>query len=147
MDVIQCYAPTNDSDEMEKDNFYSRLLTIIQDRPKRNIIIFLHDFKAKIGRDNRGYEEIMGQQDLGKINDNRERIFNLFATSNLVIGGNFFQHRRIHKATWVSADLLTENQTDHICISNKFRRSLRDVLYGSRKEQMSNQTIISLLLG
>ena len=28
MDVIQCYAPTNDSDERDNEEFYSRLLTL-----------------------------------------------------------------------------------------------------------------------
>ncbi|KAL3877277.1 hypothetical protein ACJMK2_035009 [Sinanodonta woodiana] len=99
IDIIQCYAPTNDSEEEEKDDFYDRLLTIIQDRPQRNIIIVMGDFNAKIGSDNRGYEEIMGQHGLGEINDNGERFANLCATSNLVIGGSVFSHRRIHKAT------------------------------------------------
>ena len=60
MDVIHCYAPTNDSDEQDKEQLYSRLLTIIQDRPERNVIIVMWDFNAKIGSDNMGYEEIMG---------------------------------------------------------------------------------------
>ncbi|EDO46312.1 predicted protein, partial [Nematostella vectensis] len=127
MDIIQCYAPTNDSEEEEKDNFYNRLTTIIQDRPTRNIIIVMGDFNAKIGGDNRGYEEIMGQQGLGKMNDNGERFADLCAASNLVIGGSVFHHRRIHKATWVSPDLSTGNQIDHLCIGKKFRRSLQDV--------------------
>ncbi|KAK7107318.1 hypothetical protein V1264_015265 [Littorina saxatilis] len=127
MDVIQCYAPTNDSEEEEKDDFYNRLLTIIQDRPKRNIIIVMGDFNAKIGSDNRGYEEIMGQQGLGEMNDNGERFADMCATSDLVIGGSVFHHRRIHKATWVSPDLRTENQIDHVCIGRKFRRSLQEV--------------------
>lgn len=127
MDLIQCYAPTNDSVEEEKENFYNRLSTIIQDRPKRNIIIVMGDFNAKIGSDNRGYEEIMGQQGLGEMNENGERFADLCAASNLVIGGSVFHHRRIHKATWVSPDLSTENQIDHVCIGKKFRRSLQDV--------------------
>lgn len=127
IDIIQCYAPTNDSEEEEKDDFYDRLLTIIQDRSQRNIIIVMGDFNAKIGSDNRGYEEIMGQHGLGEINDNGERFADLCATSNLVIGGSVFSHRRIHKATWVSPDRQTENQIDHVCIVRTFRRSLRDV--------------------
>ena len=127
MDVIQCYAPTNDSDKQDKEEFYSRLLTIIQDRPERNVIMVVGDFNAKIGSDNRGYKEVMGQQGLGEMNDNGERFADLCATSDLVIGGRFFQHRRIHKATWVSPDLQTENQIDHMCIGKRFRRTFQDV--------------------
>ncbi len=127
MDIIQAYAPTNDSKEEDKDEFYNRLMTIIQNRPRRNILILMGDFNAKIGSDNRGYEECMGQQGLGEMNENGERFADLCATNNLVIGGSLFHHKRIHKATWVSPDLSTENQIDHICIIKKFRRSLQDV--------------------
>jgi len=109
LDVIQCYAPTNESEEEDKDEFYNRLLTIAQDRPRRNIVILMGDLNAKIGRDNKGYEEIMGQQGIGEMNDNGERFADLCATTNLVIGGSFFQHKKIHKATWVSPDLHTMN--------------------------------------
>ena len=126
MDVIQCYAPTNDSDE-DKEDFYRRLLAIVHNRPRRNVIIVMGDFNAKIGNDNKGYEEVMRQQGLGEMNHNGERFADLCATGNLVIGGSFFHHRRVHKATWVSPDLLTENQIDHVCIRKKFRRSLQDV--------------------
>ena len=85
------------------------------------------DFNAKIGRDNTGYEEVMGQQGLGEMNENGERFADLCAANNLVIGESVFSHRRIHKATWISPDLSTENQIDHICIAKKFRRSLQDV--------------------
>lgn len=49
------------------------------------------------------------------------------ATSNLVIGGSFFQHKRILKATWVSPDLSTENQINHVCIGRMFIWSLQEV--------------------
>lgn len=127
LDVIQCYAPTNESHKDVKDDFYNRLLTIIQARPRRNIIVTMGDFNTKIGSNNQGYEEIMGKQGLGEMNENRERFANLCATTSLVIGGSFFQHKWIHKATWVSPDLMTENQIDHVCIGKKFRRSLEYV--------------------
>ncbi|KAK7110430.1 hypothetical protein V1264_014307 [Littorina saxatilis] len=127
LDIIQCYAPTNDTEEEDKEEFYNRMATIIQKCPSRNITIVMGDLNAKIGSDNRGYEEIMGQQGLGEMNDNGERLADLCATNNLVIGGSLFQHKRIHKATWISPDLSTENQIDHVCIGKKFRRSLQDV--------------------
>ena len=55
MNVIQCYADV-------KEEFYSRLSAIIQICPVRNITIMMGGFNAKICTDNRGYEEIMGQQ-------------------------------------------------------------------------------------
>ena len=127
LNIIQCYAPTNDSDEESKDEFYCRLQTITQTYPERDITILMGDLNAKIGKDNRGYERIMGQHGLGEMNENGERFADLCANNNLVIGGSVFPHRRVHKATWISPDLSTENQIDHVCISKKFRRSLQDV--------------------
>ena len=127
MNIIQCYAPTNDSDEESKDEFYSRIQTIIQRYSRRDITILMGDINAKIGSNNRGYERIMGQHGLGEMNENGERFAELCANNNLVIGGSVFPHRRVHKATWVSPDLSTENQIDHVCVTKKFRRSLLDV--------------------
>ena len=39
MDVIQCYAPTND--KVVEEEFYNRLSTIIQNCPRRNITIMM----------------------------------------------------------------------------------------------------------
>ncbi len=61
------------------------------------------------------------------MNDNGERCVTECAANNIVIGGSVFPYRRIHKATWVSHDQVTENQIDYIGISKMFRRSLQDV--------------------
>ena len=127
LNLIQCYAPTNDSDDHLKEEFYSRLLNIIQSLPSRDINMMIGDLNAKIGDDNTGYEEVMGREGLGEMNDNGERFADLCAANSLIIGGSIFPHKRIHKATWLSPDLYTKNQIDHVCISKKFRRSLQDV--------------------
>ena len=69
----------------------------------------------------------MGQHALGEMNENGDRFADLCGLYDLVIGGSIFAHKRIHKATWVSPDHVTENQIDHFCITKKFRRSLIDV--------------------
>ena len=85
MDVMQCCAPTNDSKEDVKEELYSKLSTIIQNCPRRNITIMMGDFNAKIGSYNRGYEEIPRQHRLGEMNDNGESFTDLCALSNLHI--------------------------------------------------------------
>merc|ERR1711874_757002 len=95
--------------------------------PAKDINILMGDLNAKIGKDNTGCEEIMGRHGLGEENDNGERLKELCAGHNMVIGGSVFPHKRIHKATWISPDHKTENQIDHMCVSKKFRRSMEDV--------------------
>ena len=52
------------------------------------------------------------------MNDNGERFADLCASNQLVIGGSIFPHKRIHKATWISPDHVTENQIDHSCTNH-----------------------------
>ena len=78
MDVIQCYAPTNDSEDEVKDQFYNRLQSVIDNFPERDVTILMGDFNAKIGSDNIGYEEVMGQHGLGTMNDNGERLADFY---------------------------------------------------------------------
>ncbi|KAJ3589791.1 hypothetical protein NHX12_010632 [Muraenolepis orangiensis] len=127
LQVLQCYAPTNDTDDETKDQFYNQLYTIVQARKGKDIMILMGDMNAKIGGNNNGFEPVMGREGLGTMNANGERFAAACADNNLVIGGSVFQHKNIHKAIWVSPDHTTENQIDHICISQKLRHSLLDV--------------------
>ena len=125
--VIQCYAPTErDSDEV-KNNFYTNLQDQIDKTPQHDILIVMGDFNAKVGADNIGYETCMGCEGLGDRNDNGQRFSDLCLENGLVIGGTVFQHKDIHKSTWLSPDGRTSNQIDHIAISRKWRRSMTDV--------------------
>ncbi|KAJ8365093.1 hypothetical protein SKAU_G00139240 [Synaphobranchus kaupii] len=127
LQIIQCYAPTNNTDEESKDNFYNQLQQILQARKGKDIIVLMGDMNAKVGTNNSGYKLVMGKQGIGSMNENGEIFADVCADYNLVIGGTLFPHKPIHKAAWISPDHTTENQIDHICINRKFRRSLLDV--------------------
>ncbi|VDP65680.1 unnamed protein product [Schistosoma mattheei] len=127
MNIIQCYAPTNDTNDDIKDQFYEQLESIIEKCSRKDLTILMGDLNAKVGIDNTGYEDIMRRHGLGERNENGERFANMCAINILVIGNTAFPHKRIHKATWISPDHTTENQIDHICINKKFRRTMEDV--------------------
>jgi len=127
LNIIQCYAPTNDAEDRVKEEYYQRLEETIRKCSKRDVTLVMGDMNAKVGSDNSGYEEVTGKHGLGTMNENGELFASCCATNNLVIGGTTFPHRQSHKATWVSPDMRTENQIDHICISRRFRRTLQDV--------------------
>ena len=127
MNVIQCYAPTNAGEDEVKDAFYHRLQSVIDNFPERDVTILMGDFNAKIGSDNIGCEEVMGQCRLGVMNNNGERLGDFYALNKLVFSWSVFPHRRIYEATWLSPDQSTANQIYHFCISKKFRRSFQDV--------------------
>jgi len=127
LNVIQCYAPTNESEDQVKDEFYDHLQSVLDKCSEKDVNILMGDFNAKIGEDNTGYEDIMGKHGIGVMSDNGERFLNTCALNKFVVGGSIFPHKRIHKATWVSPDNMTENQIDHLCIGTKFRRTIQDV--------------------
>ncbi|VDP27783.1 unnamed protein product [Schistosoma margrebowiei] len=129
MDIIQCYALTNDYNEDAKDQFYDRLQSIIEKCQTKDLTILMRDFNAEVGTDNTGYEDIMGRHGLGERNENGERFANLCTFNKLVIGGTIFPHKRIHKTTWTSPDHTTQNQIDHICINKTFKRTIEDAFH------------------
>ncbi|VDO50552.1 unnamed protein product [Schistosoma margrebowiei] len=52
LNIIQCYAPTNDYDEDIKDEFYDRLQSIIEKCPTNDLNILIGDLNAKIVMEN-----------------------------------------------------------------------------------------------
>ena len=125
--IMQCYAPTEQATEEDKDMFYCTLQNQIDRTPQHDILIVMGDFNAKIGSNNQGYELCMGREGLGEVNNNGQRFKDICSENGLVIGGSLFQHKEFHKTTWISPDKRTSNQIDHIAINKKWRRSMRDV--------------------
>ena len=102
INILQLYAPTNAASEEEKEEFYDQLQRITEKLPRKDVNIIMGDANAKVGSDNISYEEIMGKQGLGVMNDNGERFANFCSLNDLVIGGTIFPHKDIHKATWAT---------------------------------------------
>ena len=99
---IQCYSPTNDSEEEAKDEFYDQLKAEIEGIPKHDMKIIMGDLNAKVGDDNSTYERTMGCEGCGKMNENGERLLDFCEENAFIVGGTLFKHKDIHKLTWYS---------------------------------------------
>ena len=59
--IVQCYVPTK---------CYGRLQAVVDQNAKKDLLIMMGDFNAKIGNDNR--KRASHGEGLGNINENRE---------------------------------------------------------------------------
>ena len=123
--VVQCYAPTEVSIDDKKDEFYAQLTTTLSSIPKKDIIMLMGDFNAKIG--NEKVTGVTSNHGMGTRNNNGDRLIEICQEFNLTMGGSMFPHKEIHKYTWTSPDGRTKNQIDHMCISRKWKQTLLDV--------------------
>ena len=48
--VIQVYAPTSNAEEAEIERFYEDLQDLIELAPKKDILLIIEDWNAKVGR-------------------------------------------------------------------------------------------------
>ena len=85
INIIQCYAPTNATEEVEKEEFYSTLQATIDKSHRRDLKILLGDLNAKVGSDNTYKEFIMGNHGIGDINENGALFTDVCDFNDLVI--------------------------------------------------------------
>ena len=125
--IIQAYAPTNEANEVDKDEFYNQLQQVYSETPSHDLVITMGDLNAKIGYQIDGEQGIVGQHALtGDRTDNGERFVESCLANNMAITTTQFPHKDVHKYTWTSPDGRSRNQIDHIAINGKFRSSITD---------------------
>lgn len=124
---ISVYAPTEEHDEDVKDAFYDELEGVIANAPKQDRLVICGDFNAKIGKE-AFLKPHVGNYSLHDIsNDNGLRLGGLAAANNMMVKSTMFDHKSIHKQTWMSNDGITRNQIDHILINARHGNNIMDV--------------------
>jgi len=125
--LINIYAPTEDKMDIEKEKFYDDLQTVLDRTPKSDIVIVLGDANAKLGKED-VYNEVSRKQTLHKLwNRNGEMLLEFALGNNLKVMSTQFQHKKIHKGTWLAPDQRTLNQIDHVMISSEKKELVEDV--------------------
>ncbi len=49
--MIQVYVPTSSHSDDEVDSFYNKIQTLVDDTPKKDILVIVGDWNAKVGVD------------------------------------------------------------------------------------------------
>ena len=98
--LISVYAPTLTSEDETKASFYEQLNHTIQAVHEHDKLVVLGDFNARVGRDHRLWEGIIGNQGIGKCNDNGRLLLGLCAEHQLIVTNTLFRLPTRQKTTW-----------------------------------------------
>ena len=127
LSIISAHAPTEEKTDEEKEKFYEDLQKIHNKIPKHDTFIILGDMNAKIGKED-VYQNVAGKHTLHEnTNRNGEWVCEYAIANNMKIISIYYQHKRMHKGTWISPDCNTLNQIDHVIIYANKKGVVEDV--------------------
>jgi len=107
--LINVHAPTEEKMEEEKDKFYDDHQKTYDRAQKHDIVMILGDLNTKIDKE-KAYESVAGKNTLHDIsNQNGEMVCNFAIENNMTVMSTQFQHKTIHKGTWILPDLTAVN--------------------------------------
>lgn len=124
MTLISAYAPTLDADEDVKNSFYHQLNAILTKISSKDKILLLGDFNARIGRDNRLWENVMGKQGVGNCNGNGLLLLGLCAEHELFITNTQFRLPNRYKTTWMHPRSKHWHILDYIITRQKDKKDI-----------------------
>lgn len=129
INLIQVYAPTENKDDNEIEDFYNQIKQIQKATKNNEVNIILGDFNAKIGSGR--VLDIVGEYGLGNRNERGDRLVQFCQEENMMVTNTWFKlpPRRLY--TWVSPqdnpknNKIVRNQIDFILINKRFRNCVK----------------------
>ena len=123
--IIQAYAPTSDYDDDDIEDFYEQLQEVLDQTPKKDILVVQSDWNAKIVED--AYENwrgTCGRYCNTKSNERGLRLLEFASYNDLMLANTFGPHKASRRATWHSPHGKYHNQIDYIMVRKRFRSSV-----------------------
>ena len=121
MSLVAVYAPTETSELEEKEMFYAKLDSVVDQCPSHDTLVVLGDFNAVTGTERAGYELCVGPHGSGTRNVNSSFLLNFAKSRRLRIGGAWFQRREPRRWSWYSNAGGVAKEIDHILVSTRWR--------------------------
>ncbi|CAG4966253.1 unnamed protein product [Colias eurytheme] len=126
LNIIQVYAPTGQANDEVVEEFYKELELTIDKIPRRELLLVLGDFNAKVGNTamDDGIRNIVGKYGLGTRNKRGERLIEFAANNSFTIMNTTFKQHPRRLYTWISPGDRCRNQIDYILIRSRWRSSI-----------------------
>ena len=121
--VIQAYAPTSNTEEVEVERFYEDLQDLLELTPKKDVLFIMGDRNAKVG--SQETPGVTGKFGLGVQNDAGQRLIEFCQENALVIANTLLQQHKRRLYTWISPDGQPQNQMDYILCTQRWRSSIQ----------------------
>lgn len=125
--IVNVHMPTEEKDLEIKSDSYEELGTIIEKIPKYDIKLIVGDFNAKVGKEEVYRNVTGGKSKHNESNGNGGLLAGFAIEKDFQILSTSFDHKDIHKVTWISPDGKTHNQIDHVLMERKHTRTVTDV--------------------
>ena len=119
--IIQAYAPTIDYDDDDIEDFYDQLQEVIDQAPKKDILVVQGDWNAKIGEDaSKNWKGTCGQYCNTETSERSLRILEFASYNNLKVVNTSGPHKPSRRWTWHSPGRDCHNQIDYIMVKRRF---------------------------
>ena len=146
--IVSAYAPTLEKSEKNlelREDFYTKLDSVLKNFKTRHIVILCGDFNAKVGvrKNDDTIHKICGSYGEGKSNSNGDSLLNFAKTNNLALTNTFFKHKVVHRTTWISPNGKQKNQIDFILVKrNKELRMVDSRSYGGMHTSSDHKLVL-----
>ena len=123
--IIQGYAPTSDYDDDAVEDFYDHLQEILDQSPKKNILVVLGDWNAKVGEDKfKNWKGTCGRYCNPETNERGLRLLEFACYNDLLLTNALGKHKVSRRWTWHSPNGGYHNQIDYIMVWRRFMTSV-----------------------
>ena len=114
VNIVGVYAPNDDADEKQKEDFYNKLRLITDNIISRKEIGIIGDLNARTG--SKRNDAAVGPHGELVANDNGGRVIEYCEQYGLRIMNGFFQHRNVHRYTWTQTTRQLASIIDYVII-------------------------------
>ncbi|XP_065564287.1 craniofacial development protein 2-like [Artemia franciscana] len=119
INIITCYALTNETEEEDKSDFYTLLSFELSSVPPHDYLILLGDMNNSISNESGMWDFAVGPVTVDSLSDNRVRMLNCCLAHSLTVANTRFQRLNLAMYTWYSNDESTKKMLDYIVIRRR----------------------------